>query len=76
MAEDLGLNEANARGRKPRCDNGLDAGDTRAQQMSLVFLINKSDSPSLYQTLKATCYQLFSSRFNLQQSVIMDEINS
>lgn len=44
--------------------------------MSLVLLIKKSNSSNLYQTLQATCYQLFSSSFNLQQSVVMDEINS
>ena len=36
----------------------------------------KSNSPNLYQTLKATCYQLFSSSFNLQQSVTMGEMSS
>lgn len=52
------------------------AGDTGARQRSLVLLIKKSNSPNLEETLKATCYQLFPSSFNLQQSVIMDEINS
>lgn len=52
------------------------AEDRRAWPMSLVLLIKKSNSSNLYQTLQATCYQLFSSSFNLQQSVIMDEINS
>lgn len=36
----------------------------------------KSNSPNLGETLKSTCYQLYPSSFNLQQSVIMDEINS
>lgn len=52
------------------------AGDTGARQRSLVLLIKKSNSLNLEETLKATCYQLFPSSFNLQQSVIMDEINS
>lgn len=41
-----------------------------------MLLIKKSNSPNLEETLKATCYQLLPSSFNLQQSVIMDEINS